>query len=216
MKNRLTHAWWWPLARIEKTVSDASNVPMDSQISAIQSHGEAGRGRIAFRVSMSTFDIVVLESPLRRPFAAGSRYCAGSGLARRRECRNTTNMRVPARILIVAPILLLGWVALPQTRTAPKHGPLYTQDGQLRLPADYREWVYLTSGFDMSYNPDMKMDHSMFDNVFVNPEAWRAFQSTGKWPDKTILVLELRRAEGKGSINQKGNFQAEAMGVECM
>lgn len=123
-------------------------------------------------------------------------------------------MRVPARILIVAPILLLGWVALPQTRTAPKHGPLYTQDGQLRLPADYREWVYLTSGFDMSYNPDMKMDHSMFDNVFVNPEAWRAFQSTGKWPDKTILVLELRRAEGKGSINQKGNFQAEAMGVE--
>ena len=54
----------------------------------------------------------------------------------------------------------------------------------------------------------------MFDNVFVNPEAWRAFQATGKWPDKTILVLEVRGAEGKGSINQKGNFQAEAMGVE--
>ena len=31
--------------------------------------------------------------------------------------------------------LLLGWVALPQTPTAPKLGPVYTQDGQLRLPA---------------------------------------------------------------------------------
>jgi len=110
--------------------------------------------------------------------------------------------------------MLLGWLASPQTKTAQKHTPLYTQDGELRLPADYREWVYLSSGFDMSYNPDMQMDHHMFDNVFVNPEAWRAFQSTGKWPDKTLLVLELRRAEGKGSINQKGNFQAETMRIE--
>ena len=118
------------------------------------------------------------------------------------------------KMWLAAPILLLGFVALSQTPAAPKHGPLYAQDGQLRLPADYREWVYLSSGFDMSYNPDMQMDHHMFDNVFVNPEAWRAFRSTGKWPDKTTLVLELRRAEGKGSINQKGNFQAETMGVE--
>ena len=138
----------------------------------------------------------------------------GAVWSSRTECRNTISMRTSAKMSIVSALLLLSWVARPQTPTAPKHAPLYTQDGQLRLPADYREWVYLTSGFDMSYNPDMKMDHSMFDNVFVNPEAWRAFQSTGKWPDKTVLVLELRRAEGKGSINQKGNFQAETMGVE--
>jgi len=118
------------------------------------------------------------------------------------------------RVCFSASILLLGFIALSQTRTMPKQQPVYTQDGQLRLPADYREWVFLSSGFDMSYNPDMAMDHQMFDNVFVNPEAWKAFQSTGKWPDKTLLVLELRRAEGKGSINQKGNFQTDAMGIE--
>jgi len=66
----------------------------------------------------------------------------------------------------------------------------------------------------MSYNPNMQMDHHMFDNVFVNPEAWRAFHSTGKWPDKTTFVLDLRLAEAKGSINQRGSFQAEAMGME--
>src|SRR5947199_3855450 len=35
------------------------------------------------------------------------------------------------------------------------------------------------------------------------------------WPDKTMMVLEVRKAEGKGSINQRGNFQgAEVMGIE--
>jgi hypothetical protein len=91
----------------------------------------------------------------------------------------------------------------------------YTSDARLKFPERYREWVYLTSGFDMSYNPAMQMgDHHMFDNVFVNPEAYKAFLDTGTWPDKTMLVLEVRGAAGKGSINQKGNYQETVMGLE--
>jgi hypothetical protein len=94
-------------------------------------------------------------------------------------------------------------------------GPEFTQGGELKLPQGYREWVYLTSGFDMSYNPSMQMGgQHMFDNVFVNPEAYKAFVNTGTWPDKTILVLEERGARAKGSINQSGNFQADVMGLE--
>ena len=37
---------------------------------------------------------------------------------------------------------------------------------------------------------------------------------TGTWPDKTMLVLEVRGAAGKGSINQKGNYQESIMGLE--
>jgi hypothetical protein len=86
----------------------------------------------------------------------------------------------------------------------------YTSDGQLQLPADYREWVYLTTGFDMSYNPEgMQMGHHMFDNVFVNREAYAGFLKTGTWPDKTVFILEGRRAADKGSINQQGNFQTD-------
>ncbi len=94
--------------------------------------------------------------------------------------------------------------------------PEYTSDGQMKLPENYREWVYLSTGFDMSYSAaGMGMDHHMFDNVFVNPESYKAFVATGTWPDKTMFVLEVRRAEGKGSINQKGNFQStEIMGLE--
>ncbi len=55
-------------------------------------------------------------------------------------------------------------------------------------------------------------DHHMFDNVFVNPAAYQAFVKTGTWPDKTMLVLEVRGAQGKGSINQKGNYQGTGHG----
>jgi len=30
-------------------------------------------------------------------------------------------------------------------------GPQFTPDGQLFLPKDYREWVYLSSGLGMTY-----------------------------------------------------------------
>ena len=87
------------------------------------------------------------------------------------------------------------------------NAPSYTADGKLQFPANYREWVYLTSGVDMSYGPAMNMGHSTFDNVFVNPEAYQAFLKTGTWPDKTVLVLEVRAAGSKGSINKNGHFQ---------
>ena len=124
-------------------------------------------------------------------------------------------MRAATKLLIISPAILLVFAATPQTKTSPGSGVEYTSDGQLRLPSDYRAWVYLSSGFDMSYNSAMQMGHHMFDNVFVNPDAWRAFVKSGTWPDKTVLVLEARGAEDRGSINQKGNFQAAAvMGLE--
>lgn len=94
--------------------------------------------------------------------------------------------------------------------------PKYAANGDLLPPKNYREWIYLSTGIDMSYTPKAGMEmHSMFDNVFVNPAAWRSFQATGTWPDKTVMVLEVRGAESKGSINQKGHFQGtDLMGLE--
>lgn len=93
--------------------------------------------------------------------------------------------------------------------------PEYTVDSQLKLPTQYREWVYLTSGFDMSYNRQTTTDHHMFDNVFVNPQSYRSFLDSGTWPDKTLLVLEGRMAKHKGSINRAGHYQStEMMGIE--
>jgi hypothetical protein len=95
--------------------------------------------------------------------------------------------------------------------------PVYASNGDLLPLTNYRAWIYLTSGIDMSYSPKAAEmpDHSMFDNVFVNPAAYRSFVATGTWPDKTVMVLEVREARSKGSINQKGHFQGtDVMGFE--
>lgn len=127
------------------------------------------------------------------------------------------------RILATVVVCLATAVAVipfvqpvPHAYAATMAVPAYAPNGNMLPPKNYREWVYLSTGIDMNYNPKAQaMDHSMFDNVFVNPEAYRSFVETGTWPDKTIMVLEVREAKSKGSINQRGHFQGtELMGLE--
>lgn len=67
----------------------------------------------------------------------------------------------------------------------------------------------------MSYS-EAPQDHSMFDNVFVDPAAWASFKKTGHWPDKTVFMLEIRGATDKGSIIKHGQYQTEErMGLEA-
>jgi hypothetical protein len=124
------------------------------------------------------------------------------------------------RPLTLASALLLFLLQPAPQSTAPlSNTPTYTKDGNLVAPANYREWIYLTSGIDMSYAAQPAgappPAHSTFDNVFVNPESYRAFLATGTWPDKTLMVLEARAAENPVSINKRGHTQStEVMGTE--
>lgn len=114
-------------------------------------------------------------------------------------------------LLCLSAVLLAHSSANDSAKEAPNNStaPVYTADGSLVFPANYREWIFLTTGLDMDYNPDLAAipGRSMFDNVFVNPEAYKVFVATGTWPDKTMLVLEGRMAGNKGSINKAGHFQ---------
>ena len=102
----------------------------------------------------------------------------------------------------------------PAVKAAGAAAPAYAANGDMMPPARYREWIYLSTGFNMSYSAKPS-DMPMFDNVFVNPSAYRGFLATGTWPDKTMLVLEIRGAESKGSINRHGHYQGEGlMGIE--
>ena len=102
-------------------------------------------------------------------------------------------MITTAQTVLLLGIILVSWTDFLATKTESGSRIEYTADAQLKFPEHYREWVYLTAGFDMSYSPDaMQMNHHMFDNVFVNPEAYKVFAETGTWPDKTMFVLEVR------------------------
>jgi Cytochrome P460 len=125
-------------------------------------------------------------------------------------------------------VLLPGLVVWVGSRHRVVHGadepkatdtsPSYTADGKMLFPYKYREWVYVTTGMDMSYTQSSNMagaGMSMFDNVFVNPEAYRSYLKTGTWPDKTVMLIEVRGAQTRGSINKSGHFQgSDLMGLE--
>jgi hypothetical protein len=96
--------------------------------------------------------------------------------------------------------------------------PEYTKDNQLIFPSHYREWIYLSSGLGMTYGPVAEATRDRgpsFDNVFVTPAAYRSFLDTGKWPEKTMFVLEVRSSISKGSINNGGHYQSDKLAVEA-
>lgn len=120
--------------------------------------------------------------------------------------------------LAILAAFLVGVMALSAAmRADDSDGPQFTSEGQMRLPANYREWVFLSSGLGMIYGPlgsGASHDDPRFDNVFVNRASYRSFLESGKWPDKTVLVLKVRGSQSNGSINHGGHFQTGSMGVE--
>lgn len=122
---------------------------------------------------------------------------------------------VNAAIVTVFACLAAGWPAGAQQ--ASSDGPRYAADGKLLCPADYREWMFLTAGLGMTYGPAASPSASAprFDNVFVNPSAYRHFMQTGAWPDKTMFVLEIRTSASEGSINRGGHFQTGVAAIEA-
>jgi hypothetical protein len=120
-------------------------------------------------------------------------------------------------------VFVLALVALvdvsrmaPTAQQTASDGPQYTSGAKLILPADYREWAYVTSGLGMTYGPTRPAAGSPvnFDNVFVNRESYRQFMATGKWPDKTMFVLEIRSAEERVSIDNGGRTQGPLIAIE--
>jgi len=90
--------------------------------------------------------------------------------------------------------------------------PQYNDKGQLLRPADYREWMFLSAGFGMNYSPGPG-SHEMFTNVFVQRWAYNEFVKSGKWPEQSMFVIDERDAASRSSINQKGHYQTDLMGM---
>ena len=124
-------------------------------------------------------------------------------------------MRKQRTSLLLAAVIVMG--AFGSSQQAGKPAPSYTRDGGLELPADYRTWVYLSSGLGMTYDANATTrGNPMFTNVFVKPEAYRAFLNTGTWPDQTVFMLEERASATNVGPNRAGQFQTDLRGVATL
>ena len=120
------------------------------------------------------------------------------------------------KLLIVCGFALVGIGLVFFSKAADQPQPAaaqFTAAGKLVRPAGYRKWVFVSSGYGMSYSQSPN-GVQMFTNVFVTPTAYDYFVANGKWPDKTMFVLEEYASTSRGSINKHGSYQTEFAGLD--
>jgi cytochrome P460 len=147
------------------------------------------------------------------PRAAGRRHISKKN-PNEKEIAMKTKMIVTSAVTAFALILNLGGASQTAKQKA-ADGPEYTNDNRLVRPLNYRNWVYLSSSLGLQYGPNANSDNPAFENVYVNPSSYSEFMKSGKWPDKTIFVLEIRRSLDKGSFARGGRYQGELVTMEA-
>lgn len=125
-----------------------------------------------------------------------------------------TSMNKLALVLALACVIAFSFATRAQQ--APSDGPRYTNGTSLVRPTDYREWTFLGAGLGLTYDSQTASQSlPRFTSVFVNPSSYGGFLQTGKWPDGTVLVLEVRNSGSDTPPNVGGRFQAELLSIEA-
>jgi hypothetical protein len=99
-----------------------------------------------------------------------------------------------ALVLVVGLFLLIGLQLQAQEKKEKEtFSPYVNEQGKISLPKDYRTtWRYLGSWAV----PMKKAPGRGFHDVFTQPEAVEAYKKTGKFPDGTVLIKEIRKIQG--------------------
>ncbi|MGE0131032.1 MAG: cytochrome P460 family protein [Blastocatellales bacterium] len=93
--------------------------------------------------------------------------------------------------------------------------PRYTDDKRLILPEGYGAWVFVGASIGLAYSDEARGDGpGLFHRVYTQPEAYAEYQRAGKFPEKTMFVMELYRPEQKVSPNKQGYFEGERVAIE--
>jgi len=106
--------------------------------------------------------------------------------------------------------------------------PEYAGKGRLKLPGGFRTWVFVGSNIGLQYregeaettrreqgrHPGTKIGN--FHNVYINPEAYNRYLQTGKFPNNTVLVMDVYEAKEKDARNivRGGYFPGDQRAVE--
>jgi len=100
-------------------------------------------------------------------------------------------------------------LTIPETASQRTKAPEYDEKGNLKQPTDYRRWVFVGSNIGLQYSKDLaettrrEKDRQQgaksgdFHNVYINPEAYEQYLKTGKFPDRTVLVMDVYEAKEK-------------------
>lgn len=132
--------------------------------------------------------------------------------------------RVPLAVLVILSGMALsrlspseppGTSAMPQSDAVPAVTPQYDKDGALIRPKDFYSWMFVGSSIGLSYSQDSDpYGPGAFHNVYTQPEAYREFLRTGKFPEKTIFIIDMHDSKKEVSIAKHGYTEGGSMGLD--
>lgn len=112
---------------------------------------------------------------------------------------------------VVLICVLLAFSALPAYAQDAK----FNSDNSLTRPEGYRDWMYVGTPLTPNDLNNGEAPFPEFHNVYINPDAWRVYQRTGRFPDGTVLVKELVSVGAKEASSGAGYFMGEFVGLEA-
>ncbi len=132
-----------------------------------------------------------------------------------------TTLGTAAVTVAMLMISILAPTGQSEAMAARDWGPKWTADGKLRLPKDYHEWVFLGSPLTPHALNGGEAPFPEYHNVYVQPQAYRAYKRTGEWPEGTIMFKELQLLLNGNSkdgssveVSGRGYFPGALNGVD--
>jgi hypothetical protein len=126
--------------------------------------------------------------------------------------RNTTTETVTYSIAFT---MMLAIIASMGATSAQAQEYFTIENGQLERPQGYREWVYVGTPVTPNDMNDGKAAFPEHHNVYIDPESWAHWKSSGEFRDGTILVKELVSVGSKAAVSGNGYFQGDYIGLEA-
>ena len=126
-------------------------------------------------------------------------------------------------MIIFAGIGLFALTVIGARQEQRTSAPVFEGKTTLMQPLNYREWVFVGSSRGLSYAQNVPPqtqaanaggNGEMYHNVYLKPEAYREFVKTGKFPEGTVLAMELASADTKREPGLQGSFEKEFIGLE--
>jgi hypothetical protein len=103
----------------------------------------------------------------------------------------------------------------PSARSQSADEPRYAPGGELLLPNGFDTWVFVGSNLGLSYTPRAPRQQQ-FHNVSINKAAYDYFSANGRFPERTVLVMQVFEAADKEprSVLASGVFNGRRVGLE--
>src|SRR3546814_4307828 len=106
-------------------------------------------------------------------------------------------MRMPLLIATAVSGALIASAAFAADGDLParkRYLPEYTESGDLKLPKNFNEWVYVGSPLTPNGLNGGKANFPEFHNVYIEPGSYEIYKKMGEFPEGTIFFKELQLA----------------------